>query len=56
MLKDPGVLKEGAKLRIEVHSSTAEECLETMKRAYSANKDVVAAARKILLTKKKKKK
>ena len=47
MLKDPGVLKEGAKLRIEVHSSTAEECLATMKRAYSANKDVVAAARKI---------
>ncbi len=56
MLKDPAVLKEGAKLRIEVHPSTAEECLEVMKRAYAAPKDVVAKARKILLTKKKKKK
>jgi tripartite-type tricarboxylate transporter receptor subunit TctC len=55
MLKDPAVLKEGAKLRIEVHPSTAEECLEVMKRAYAAPKDVVAKARKILLTKKKKK-
>ncbi|MDH3239731.1 MAG: tripartite tricarboxylate transporter substrate-binding protein [Alphaproteobacteria bacterium] len=55
MLKAPATLKEAAKLRIEIHSSTAEECLETMKRAYSADKEVVAAARKILLTKKKKK-
>ncbi|HSR55067.1 MAG TPA: tripartite tricarboxylate transporter substrate-binding protein, partial [Alphaproteobacteria bacterium] len=55
MLKDAGVLKEAAKLRIETHPSTAEECLEVMKRAYSAPKDVVAKARTILLTKKKKK-
>jgi tripartite-type tricarboxylate transporter receptor subunit TctC len=56
MLKDAAVLKEAAKLRIEVHPSTAAQCLAVMKKAYAAPAGVVAKARKILLTKKKRKK
>lgn len=56
MLKDAGVLKEAAKLRIEVNPSTAAQCAAVIKAAYAAPSSVVARARKILLAKKKRKK
>jgi tripartite-type tricarboxylate transporter receptor subunit TctC len=55
MMKDADFLKEGAKLRIEVHPSNAQQALAIIQRAYAAPPDVVAKARQILLVKKSKK-
>ncbi len=51
MLKDPAVLKEANRLRIDVDPSTAEECEAVVKAAYAASPEVVAKARSILITK-----